>query len=341
MRVFTDRRMTQHAPGAGHPDRPERLEAALAGLAQALGDGQVAPTTPEAAPESALRLVHDAAHVDLVERARGKAGQFDADTPVSVDSVPAAYLAAGAALGALDAVAPTEDDVAWAVVRPPGHHAEAHVPMGFCLFNNAAVAAGHAASLGRRVAVVDIDVHHGNGTQHMFEARDDVLFVSLHQHPFYPGTGLPDERGTGRGVGFTVNVALPRGCGDADYDAAFDTVVVPVLERFAPEILIVSAGFDAHRDDPLGGMAVSADGYATMAARMRELRRPTVLVLEGGYDLSALTESVAATARAWTGHLPRPASRPARPPSPPPSVSDGAAEAIAATQRVHGRHWGL
>lgn len=327
MLVFTDERMADHDPGDHHPDRPARLAAALEGFA----GRDVERRVPSLASREAILRVHDAAHVDLIERSRGQRGMFDADTTVSEGSVPAAYLAAGAALDATRAVLAGEDEVAWAVVRPPGHHAEPTVPMGFCLFNNVAIAAADAAASKHRVAVVDFDVHHGNGTQHAFDGRDDILFASLHQFPFYPGTGAPDECGEGAGRGHTINFAMPSGCDDTDYVAAFDEVLLPVLRRFEPEVVLVSAGFDAHREDPLGGMDLTESGYANLVARLRELGRPLVLALEGGYALPALTRSVAACVDA---------------------LEDGAAavdaqgtahgrDSVADTRRVHAARWGL
>jgi len=329
MLVFTDIRMADHDPGAHHPDRPERLQAALDGF-----EGRpVVRRPPAPAPREAILRVHDAAHVDLVERSRGQRGMFDADTTVSEGSVPAAYLAAGAALDATRAVVAGEADVAWAVVRPPGHHAEPMVPMGFCLFNNIAVAAADAAAGGRRVCVIDFDVHHGNGTQHAFEEREDILFVSLHQYPFYPGTGAPDETGEGGGKGHTINFGMPPGCDDDDYLAAFDEVLLPVVHRFEPEVLLVSAGFDGHREDELGGMALTEGGYAAMTRRLCRLGRPLVLALEGGYALPALTRSVAACTDAALSDDPLPAANA-------PGTSGGRI-AVADTRRIHAARWGL
>jgi len=328
MLVFTDERMADHDPGEHHPDRPARLQAALDGF-----DGfEVEWRTPEPAPVEALLRVHDAAHIDLVERSRGQRGMFDADTTVSEGSVPAAYLAAGAALEATRAVMNSKRDVAWAVVRPPGHHAEPMVPMGFCLFNNVAVAAAEAAAAGHRVAVVDFDVHHGNGTQHAFDGRDDVLFFSLHQYPFYPGTGAPNEIGEGIGKGHTINFGMPPGCNDGDYLAAFDEVLLPAMHRFEPELIVVSAGYDGHREDALGGMNLTEAGFAAMTARLEAVGRPLVMSLEGGYAMSALTRSVAACTDALVGG--------AKTIDVDAATSPGA-RAVADTRRVHAARWGL
>ena len=230
------------------------------------------------------------------------------DNPIVRDSFDAALGATGATLAALDLAATGE--TAFAAIRPPGHHAERSSAMGFCFFNHAAVAAEAARlDLGvRRVAVVDIDVHHGNGTQHLFEARADVLYASLHQYPFYPGTGAADERGSGAGEGFTVNAPLAAGAGDVEWLAALRQVVLPALDRFAPELLIVSAGFDAWRGDPLGGLRVSEAGFAAAGRDLAESAARfcdgnLLAVLEGGYDVTALPR----LARAFlTGEAPSP-----------------------------------
>ena len=252
--------------------------------------------------------VHTADHVNAIDQLRGGAGALDPDTIVSASSVDAAYTAAGAVCDAVDAVMSGDQERAFALVRPPGHHAEAAAAMGFCLFNNVAVGAEHARTQHglERVLIVDWDVHHGNGTQHSFYERADVMFVSLHQYPFYPGSGAADERGEGAGNGYTINVPFPSGAADGDYRSAFDDVIVPIADRFAPQLVMVSAGFDAHRDDPLGGMLASEEGYADMAATMaavadRHADGRLVLTLEGGYDLDALGRSVRACVDVLTG----------------------------------------
>jgi acetoin utilization deacetylase AcuC-like enzyme len=225
---------------------------------------------------------------------------FDADTPTSSRSFEAALRAAGGTLAAVDAVMAGAADNGFALVRPPGHHAVPERAMGFCLFNNVAVAAAHlrAAHGLERVLVVDWDVHHGNGTQDAFYADSHVLFMSSHQYPFYPGTGSAREVGRGEGEGFTLNVPLPSGCGDAEYLQAYLEVVEPVARQFRPEFVLISAGFDAHARDPLAEMEVSERGFAGLARLVARIARDVcgnrlVAVLEGGYDLAALGESVA------------------------------------------------
>lgn len=296
--VLTDPSMLEHRTGLGHPERPERLRALLDEIEARPVPGTRVVTPQPAEREDVLR-VHSARHVERVDGQRGRQAWLDADTPVSEGSVDAAYLAAGAAIGGVRAVHDGAASAAFALVRPPGHHAERDAAMGFCLFHNLAVATRHAIDvLGyERVLTIDWDVHHGNGTQHIFEDDPRVLVFDVHQHPLYPGTGLAQERGRGAGEGFTINVPFPPGRSDADYATAFERVLVPAAERFAPQLVLVSAGFDAHEADPLGGQEVSDEGFAHLCQVVRDLARrhadgKVVLTLEGGYDVPALGRSV-------------------------------------------------
>jgi acetoin utilization deacetylase AcuC-like enzyme len=305
MLLFADELMQRHDPGPMHPECPERLQAVLDAFEHAT---DVEWRTPSAASREQVLRVHRAEHVDLIDSLRGRSGHLDADTVLSSDSVAAAYLASGAAVDAVTAVVGGQDKHAFALVRPPGHHAEAQTAMGFCLFNNVAVAAEHArAELGvERVLIIDWDVHHGNGTQHSFFDRDDVLFVSVHQYPFYPGTGDIDETGKGAGEGFTINVPFAAGRGNGDYLAAFRDIIAPAADAFQPDLVLISAGFDAHRADPLGGMETTEDGYAAMTAVVKDIADRhadgrIVLTLEGGYDLRALGRSARACVDVLTG----------------------------------------
>jgi acetoin utilization deacetylase AcuC-like enzyme len=297
--ILTDRRFLAHDAGAGHPESPARLQAILTDLERAPPAGVVFET-PRAATAPEIDAVHDRGYRELLRGLAGKRARLDADTTTSEGSWEAATLAAGAAVGAVEAVWSGRMDNAFALVRPPGHHAEPARAMGFCLLNNAAIAAQAARQLGaRRVLVLDWDVHHGNGTQDIFAARDDVLYMSAHQYPFYPGTGAPTEVGVGAGRGFTVNCALPGGQDDADYGAVFHDLFLPAARAFAPELVLVSAGFDPHERDPLADMRVTERGFAAMATAMSDFARDAcggklVLLLEGGYDLAALTASVRA-----------------------------------------------
>ena len=235
-------------------------------------------------------------------------GYLDADTPMGEASFDAALLAAGAVLSAVEqltAEASTRstggETEAYCIVRPPGHHATAIASMGFCLFNSVAVAAASLAESGQRVAIVDIDAHHGNGTQDVFFRREDVLYASIHQYPLYPGTGALDERGIGPGEGFTINVPLPGGATGDAARAALDEAIIPVVERFAPDWLLISAGYDGHRADPLCGLCYSSSDYGDLVRRLMPLAPRTVAVLEGGYDLEATRASSYAVAGALLG----------------------------------------
>jgi acetoin utilization deacetylase AcuC-like enzyme len=265
-------------------------------------------TAPHPASTEQLARVHAPEYIARIAETAGRAVALDPDTYTSAESQGVALLAAGAAIDAVKIVMNGDDSgrgrssaglkAALAMVRPPGHHAERGRAMGFCLFNNVAVAAAQARADGaERVAIVDYDVHHGNGTQHMFESDPTVLYVSLHQFPFYPGTGAVEEIGRGDGTGFTVNLPLEAGAVDGDYHLAFSEVVVPVLRQYEPDLLIVSAGFDAHERDPLAGMRLTSGAFGAMTMELRRVAEAhsdgrIVLVTEGGYDLRALAESL-------------------------------------------------
>lgn len=299
-------RFFDHTPPPGHPERPERAHV-FDVVADGWRERGGRVMEPRAATHAEIERVHTRAHIASVESTRGRAVMIDEDTYTSPETAELALLAAGAALTATEQVLAAEGDRALALVRPPGHHAEADVAMGFCFYNNIAVAAAAALASGlSRVAIVDFDVHHGNGTQRMFEEDPRVLFVSVHQHPCYPGTGPTEEIGCGAGRGLTVNAALEAGCTDGDYAVVFDRIVVPIVGRFAPELILVSAGFDAHQDDPLAHMRMTSAGYARLAAALAELadrhaRGRLVAVTEGGYELTALGESLHAVVRVLSG----------------------------------------
>jgi acetoin utilization deacetylase AcuC-like enzyme len=287
----------RHDPGSGHPERPERYAA----VARAVAASGAEVVEASAAPRDALERVHDADYLAAIERlAASGGGHLDPDTAVNEVSFQAAELASGAALAAVEDVLGGSLDRVFCGGRPPGHHAERVRAMGFCLVNHAAVAAARAAAEADvRVAVLDWDAHHGNGTQAIFYDDPSVLYVSLHQWPFYPGTGAAGERGAGAGEGATVNIPLPAGTSEQAYLEAFDQVAVPALEAFAPDLLVVSAGFDAHRDDPLCSLGLTAGAFARMAQSVAHIGAGQVFVLEGGYDLDALEESTLAVLTAF------------------------------------------
>jgi acetoin utilization deacetylase AcuC-like enzyme len=293
-----------------HPERPERLAAAR--RAVVASGVPVARLAPRDATSDELARTHEPEHIERMDRLAGRHSTVDADTFLAPRSVAAARRAAGGAIALVDALIDGHEGVTHglALLRPPGHHATPEQAMGFCLFNNVAVAAHAALARGlQRVAIVDFDVHHGNGTQDVFWRDPRVLFVSLHQHPLYPGTGSADEVGGGDGAGYTVNVPLSESGDDAAYATAFRQLVVPVLEQFGPELLLVSAGFDAHERDPLASMAVTDHGYATMVAAIAAAARASAagrvgMLLEGGYDLAAIEGSLTASIGALRGAEP-------------------------------------
>lgn len=302
-----DPQYLEHDMGHGHPESPDRLRAIVARLEQSGLMARLRRLTPRPAEDEWITHVHSPQYVDLLKQRRPTQGrvQLDPDTSMSPGSLPAAYLAAGGALAACDALMRGEVQHAFCAVRPPGHHAEQGRAMGFCLFNNVAIAARYVQKRHglSRVLIVDWDVHHGNGTQHTFEDDPSLLFFSTHQYPHYPGTGRATEAGRGAGEGLTINVPMTAGEGDEDYIDVFERVLVPAADQFRPELVIISAGFDAHRDDPLANMALTEAGYAALtgivaAIAARHSQRRILSCLEGGYNLTALAASVEAHVRA-------------------------------------------
>ncbi len=334
-------RFGEHQTPPGHPESPQRAAVmeAVAGDWQSRG-GEVVLPTP--ATRDVLARVHHGAYLDTLAALAGRSAALDADTFTSPDTVAIAALAAGAAVTAVERVMSSRALRALALVRPPGHHAEAGRAMGFCLYNNVAIAAAHARALGtRRVAIVDYDVHHGNGTQHTFESDPSVLYISAHQYPYYPGTGDASEIGLGDGEGFTVNVPLEFGATDEDYRIVCAQVIVPVLRAFAPDLILVSAGVDAHERDPLGGMRVTSGAFAAMTQDLCSVADACcegrlVAVTEGGYDLGALAESLDGIVDVMASGPGRKAAWPT-----PSRPSSRGAEGVGRTRAALAGHWNL
>jgi acetoin utilization deacetylase AcuC-like enzyme len=288
----------EHETPFGHPENKERLRAILKALRESGLWDRLVHIKPRKATEDELAMVHARSHIEKMKNGRGYA---DPDTYISERSFEAALYAAGAVLEAIERCKRGEIRYAFCAVRPPGHHAEANRAMGFCLFNNVAVAAMYALRRHglQRVLIVDWDVHHGNGTMHSFYETDEVLYFSVHQYPHYPGTGRTDEIGRGAGQGYTVNVPLYGGQGDSEYLYVFRQLLVPVARQYAPQLILVSAGFDTHRNDPLADMRLSSRAYGWMASILQELSDECcpgrlAFTLEGGYEHAALGEGVAA-----------------------------------------------
>ncbi len=300
----------EHDPSARspeHPDVPARIEAVEAAMEHAGWPGCERREAPAASGRE-LELVHTAAHVDAIrELCAAGGGQLDADTFVGAPSYRAALHAAGGACAMVRSLVAGQASKSFCVTRPGGHHAERERAMGFCLFNNIAIAAEVAITeLGiDRVLVLDWDVHHGNGTAEIFRRRADVLFASIHQLGLFPGTGAVGDAGSGDGLGYTINAPVPRGSDEEVWLSVLEHVILPAASEFAPQLVLVSAGFDAHRDDPLGGCLLDASSFAQMACHVRDMAAsagaPVGAVLEGGYDPPALAESVVATIAALDG----------------------------------------
>jgi acetoin utilization deacetylase AcuC-like enzyme len=301
----------EHDTGHGHPERADRIRAIEAELESREWLGWEPREAPAASEEQLLR-VHPAEYVARVREMSARSAAFDMDTPTSRGSYEAALRAAGGACALVESLLSGGERAGFSALRPPGHHAEPATAMGFCLFANLAIAARYALdSLGaERVLVLDWDVHHGNGTNTIFHDSREVLFVSIHQSPFWPGTGRLDDVGEGDGEGYSINLPVPAGTGEAGFLSLIEHVVMPVGGQYRPDLILISAGYDAHRHDPLGGLALDTASFAAMSNRMhtlgQELGTPVGAVLEGGYDLAALAESVAETMAALTRGPPQP-----------------------------------
>jgi acetoin utilization deacetylase AcuC-like enzyme len=322
----------EHDTGYGHPERADRIRALERELESRAWLGWERREAP-AASEEQLLAVHPADHLETVRALSARSGAFDLDTPLSAGSWEAALHAAGGACALAEALLHDGEDSGFSGLRPPGHHAEPTRGMGFCLLANVAIAARHAInSLGAdRVFILDWDVHHGNGTNRIFHTSPDVLFASIHQWPFYPGTGMLGDVGAGEGEGYSLNLPVPAGSGEKVFVSLLEHVAEPAARQFRPDLILLSAGFDAHRSDPVGGCALETSSYGELGRRARRLADdlgvPVGAVLEGGYDLEALAGSAAALMEGLAaGDEPRPAERH--------GLADAAAEVL-------GRYWEL
>jgi acetoin utilization deacetylase AcuC-like enzyme len=302
--LYADERFADHDTGPHHPERPARVQAVERGLEHhGLLDGLLR-AAPRLATDEELQLVHPASHVERIDRlAKDGGGHLDPDTVVSVESAEVARLAAGAALDAAERLQAGDADAAFLAVRPPGHHATATRPMGFCLFNSISVLAAHLAEQGERVLVVDVDAHHGNGTQDIFYEREDVAYVSWHQDPLYPGTGAAVQTGRGAGESWTVNMPMPPETTGEHYRRSLEEVVAPLAAEHGSTWLLLSAGYDGHVRDPLTDLALTSGDFADLTADLLQLvpKGRTIALLEGGYDLEGLADSAAATVAALMG----------------------------------------
>ena len=299
--IVRDERYLLHDMGP-HPESPDRLRVIYQTLGEKEMEGLFVEIPPRAAAREEIEMVHAPTYVERVAETAGKPHvRLDPDTSTCSASYEAAIWAAGGLLEAIDAVVAGNVDSAFALVRPPGHHAEEARAMGFCLFNNIAIGARHARKRHGldRILIVDWDLHHGNGTQNAFYHESEVLYFSTHQYPFYPGTGAANEIGLKTGAGYTVNVPLSTGGGDSEYANIFTHILAPIARAYQPHLVLVSAGFDTHHNDPLGGMRMTAEGFARLTSILKDIARSTcsgrvVMTLEGGYDLTALRDSVRA-----------------------------------------------
>jgi acetoin utilization deacetylase AcuC-like enzyme len=304
--LCTDERFLAHVPPSAHPESPARLVAIIEALDAAGLRARMTPSLVRPATRGELERVHDAAYLDELEQVVGHgssdgSGWLDGDTFFSRGTWQAALLAAGGCVDLALAIARGTFDNGLALVRPPGHHATRRRAMGFCLLNNVAVAAAALEAEGSRVAIFDWDVHHGNGTEEIFDADPKVWYGSTHEWPHYPGTGPAHHTGVGEGKGTKLNVPLRRGTDHAAYLEAYDRWVRPAIEAFRPDVILVSAGFDGHRDDPLGGLQLTEETYRVVLTHLLGVQSRLLLVLEGGYELGALGRSVVACARLLVG----------------------------------------
>jgi acetoin utilization deacetylase AcuC-like enzyme len=340
--IIQDDRYLEHSAGQGHPESPDRLRAINKLISAEFSDLPRIP--PRLAEESELALIHDPFYIQRVANTEGRVhSQLDPDTGLSARSYEIARLAAGGLLNGIDSLFNRQSGTGnpqpvFAFVRPPGHHAEQDRAMGFCIFNNIAIAAAYAKERYglKRILIVDWDLHHGNGTQHAFYDDPSVLFFSSHQYPYYPGSGAFEETGRGKGEGFTINAPFPHGFGDAEYVQVYSAVLNPVALEFRPELVLVSAGFDPYFRDPLGGMKVTGEGFGALAGIVRSIADAScpgkiLITLEGGYNPQGLQEGVRSVLKALKG-APSPAA-----PHAPAQAAQVTIERLVAVQKQYWR----
>jgi acetoin utilization deacetylase AcuC-like enzyme len=338
--LIRDDLFLEHITEDFHPEHPDRLRAIYSLLEDTQIRDQTTRLQPREATAEEIQLIHTESYYRKIESTRDCGHlQLDPDTHVSSQSYRAAKLAAGGLCVLIDAVCSGEMKNGFALVRPPGHHAEASRGMGFCIYNNVAIAARYAQhrGLAEKVLIVDWDLHHGNGTQHTFESDPTILYFSSHQFPYYPGTGSPDEVGKGEGEGYTINVPLPRGLGDGDFIRIYEEVLEPIASQFRPDLVLVSAGFDTYCRDPLGGMGVTEEGFAEITRILMRIADTScggriVLTLEGGYHLEGLARSVKRVIQALQGEGASSSSR-----HTPSHTAERIVEHVLATQKAYWR----
>jgi acetoin utilization deacetylase AcuC-like enzyme len=299
--VSTSDFFLKHETGSSHPESKERLTSIIQKLERTEYYSKLLKLDPREATKEEISLIHEISYIHSFEKkAKQGSGYFDADTPYSEDSYKAACLAVGAGLELADAIIDKKIKTGMAILRPPGHHAEREHAMGFCMFNNIAITAKYLQSKGlKKILILDWDVHHGNGTENSFYEDDTVFFLSTHQYPFYPGTGSEKDIGAGKGLGYNLNIPMQRDSIDSDYKNIFKENIIPAIDKFMPDIILISAGFDAHKEDPLGGINLTTSGFEMMTEIIKQKAEELcggkmISFLEGGYNLQALAESVEA-----------------------------------------------